>query len=69
VATTIGPGVIVAVLIAAALVYDWRKTGKLHPVLLWGGLAVVALEFLRLPLSATPQWIATAGWFAAFGAG
>jgi hypothetical protein len=69
VATTLGAGIIVGVLILAALVYDWRKTGKPHPVLLWGGLAVVALEFLRVPLSATPQWIATAGWFAAFGTG
>lgn len=68
VATTIGPGVIVAVLIAAALVYDWRKTGKLHPVTLWGGLAVVALEVgLRVPLSTTPQWMAIADWFGAFG--
>lgn len=68
VATTLGAGIIVGVLIVAALVYDWRKTGKLHPVTLWGGLAVVALEFLRVPLSATPQWMAMADWFGSFAA-
>jgi hypothetical protein len=68
VVTTLGAGVIVAVLIGAALVYDWRKLGKPHPVTLWGGLAVVALMVLRVPLSATPQWLAMADWFGAFGA-
>ncbi len=67
-ATTLGPGAIVAVLIAAAAVYDWRKLGKVHPVTLWGGLAVVALEVVRVPLSTTPQWAAIADWFGAFAA-
>jgi hypothetical protein len=68
VVTTVGAGVIVGLLILAAIVYDWRKTGKPHPVILWGGLAVVALEVLRVPLSATPQWMAMADWFGSFGA-
>jgi hypothetical protein len=68
VVTTLGAGAIVAVLIAAAAVYDWRKIGKVHPVTLWGGLAVVGLEVLRVPLSATPQWLAVADWFGTFGA-
>lgn len=56
VATTIGAGVAVALLILAAIVYDWRKRGRPHPVYLIGGAAVVIVELIRVPLAETPQW-------------
>ncbi len=68
VTTTVGPGLVAALLIVAAVVYDWRKRGKPHPVTVWVGAAIVAVELLRVPLSATPQWRAIATGFSAFGA-
>jgi hypothetical protein len=50
-----------ALLIPLAL-WDYRSTGRLHPVTLWGGLALVLSHPLRLALSGTPQWMAFARW-------
>ncbi|WP_372782646.1 hypothetical protein [Phenylobacterium sp.] len=64
--TTIGAGVIVAVLILVALVYDWRKNGKPHPVYLIGGAAVVLIEIGRTALGDTAQWQAIARYLGTF---
>jgi hypothetical protein len=66
VAATIGAGLIVAALIVAAVVYDWRKRGRPHPVYAIGGPAVVAVELIRVPLSTSPAWLAVADFFAGF---
>ena len=66
VVTTAGPGVLVAVLILAITLYDWRKNGRLHPVYLIGGAAVVLLELGRVALGDTPQWQAIAQAFGSF---
>lgn len=66
VSTTIGPGLIVALLILVALVYDWRKNGRPHPVYLIGGPVVLLVEFGRLALADTPQWQAIAQAFGRF---
>jgi hypothetical protein len=50
------PAAIVDLLLVAAIVFDWRTRGKVHPVYLIGGAALVALQFLRGPLSQTPLW-------------
>lgn len=50
-----------ALLIPLAL-WDYRTRGRLHPVTLWGGLALILSQPLRLAVSATPQWIAFARW-------
>ncbi|MFI4964426.1 MAG: hypothetical protein ACHP9T_03575 [Caulobacterales bacterium] len=60
VTTTLGAGLIVGVLILAAVIYDWRKRGRPHTVYVVGGLAVMAVIFLRAPLADTPQWQAVA---------
>jgi hypothetical protein len=60
VTTTLAPAVIVGVLILAAVIYDWRKRGKPHPVYVVGGIVVMAIMFLRVPLAQTPQWQAIA---------
>ncbi|HVY03506.1 MAG TPA: hypothetical protein VG983_07605, partial [Caulobacterales bacterium] len=56
----IPPAMIADLLIAVALIYDWRTRGKPHPVWIWGGAAVVIEELLRLPISSTPAWRAIA---------
>jgi hypothetical protein len=67
--TTAGAGVVVGVLILVALIYDWRKNGRPHPVYLIGGAAVMVVELGRVALGDTAQWqaIATAmGRFATY---
>lgn len=54
------PGLVVDLLIVAAMVYDWRTRGRPHPVYLWGGPAILAIQILCLPVSATPAWMAVA---------
>ena len=48
--------------IVALVAWDWRTRGRLHPATLWGGLAVVVSQPLRLALSGTAAWLAIAGW-------
>jgi hypothetical protein len=47
---------IVDVLLLAAIFFDWRTRGKVHPVYLIGGAALIAVQFSRGPLSTTPLW-------------
>jgi hypothetical protein len=44
------------------VVWDVASRGRLHPVTLWGGLALIAAQPLRMLLSQTPAWLAFAGW-------
>jgi len=61
-----GPALIVAgfvltdLFIVPLAIRDWRTRGKLHPVTLWGGLAIVVSQPLRLVVSGTPAWQAVA---------
>lgn len=48
--------------IAALLVYDLSTRRRVHPATIWGGLLIVASQPLRLMISATPAWLAFAGW-------
>jgi hypothetical protein len=43
-------------LLAAAVVYDRVTRGRIHPVYLWGGGALIASVPLRLMISTTPAW-------------
>ena len=48
--------------IVALGAWDLASRGRLHPVTLWGGLAIVVSQPLRLVLSGTGAWLAFAGW-------
>jgi hypothetical protein len=48
--------------VLAILTYDLVTRRKVHPATIWGGLLLVASQPLRLMLSATPLWLAFAGW-------
>lgn len=48
--------------IVALVAWDLASRGRLHPVTLWGGLAIVVSQPLRLVLSGTGTWMAFAGW-------
>jgi hypothetical protein len=48
--------------IVAIGVWDFRTRGRLHPATLWGGLAIIVSQPLRLVLSGTEAWLAFARW-------
>lgn len=64
VAISVPPGLVIDVLIVVAMVYDWRSRGRVHPVYLIGGPALLILQIIRVPLSTTPSWHAIANWVA-----
>jgi len=49
-------------LLIPMIIWDFRTRGRLHPVTLWGGLLIIALEPLQLMISGTEGWIAFARW-------
>jgi hypothetical protein len=44
------------------IVWDLVSRRRLHPVTLWGGLTLIAVQLLRFPLAGTHAWLAFAGW-------
>jgi hypothetical protein len=48
--------------IVAGIVYDRWSRGRIHPVYVWGGAALVISVPLRLALSSTAAWRAFAAW-------
>jgi hypothetical protein len=48
-------------LVACAL-YDLATRRRVHPVYVWGGLAILVSEPLRLLVSQTPLWLAFGDW-------
>jgi hypothetical protein len=59
---TYSAAAIVDLLLIAAIVLDWRTRGKVHPVYLIGGAALVAVQFSRGALSETPLWQGALDW-------
>lgn len=57
---TLPPAIVIDLLLVAMLVYDRKATGRFHPVTVWGGVAIIAVQVLCVPLSTNPAWIATA---------
>jgi hypothetical protein len=58
---TIAPALVACLLLAVAIVFDWRTRGRPHPVYIYGGAALVAVKFLNWPISVTPAWHSFAG--------
>lgn len=57
---TVPAGLITDLLLIPALWHDWKTRGRIHPAFVWGGLALVAHQVLRVPLAASPAWHAIA---------
>ena len=47
---------VIAVLLVGALIYDRRTRGTLHPVLLWGGILLIALQMTRGFVGGSELW-------------
>jgi hypothetical protein len=58
---TIAPALVAYLLLVVAIVFDWRRCGRPHPVYLYGGAALVAVKLLNWPISMTPAWHSFAG--------
>jgi len=57
---SVPPGLLVDLLLVAAIVYDWRTRGRPHPVYLIGAPLIVLQQLLNVPISATPAWMTIA---------
>jgi hypothetical protein len=58
---TVMPGIVVDLLIVAAMVHDRRTSGKVHSTYWYAGAAVLAVQVLRVPVSTTAAWHWTSG--------
>jgi hypothetical protein len=58
---TIAPAMVACLLLVVAIVADWRRRGRPHPVYIYGGAALVAVKLLNWPISMTPAWHSLAG--------
>ena len=56
------PALFVDLLVVAAIIHDWRKRGRPHPVYLIGGSVLLAIQLLLVPASSTAAWMAVAKW-------
>ena len=61
VAVTIPPAFVAYLLLVVAMVHDWRSRGRPHAVYVIGGLVLIAVKLLNLPISTTHAWHAFAG--------
>jgi hypothetical protein len=48
--------------VLAIVIYDHRRLGRVHPVTLWGGLALMLSFPARLALGKTDLWLGFAAW-------
>ena len=53
---------VVDLLILTGVLYDFVTRRKVHPVYVWGGLAILASQVIRIALSGTSAWLAVATW-------
>ena len=58
--STFGPALL---FIVALGVHDRRSLGRIHPVTLWGGIAIALSLPVVFALSGTSTWLAFSGWF------
>jgi hypothetical protein len=67
VASVMPSALIADALILAGMIYDIRRRGRVHPAYVIGGVIVLAVQFLREPVSTTHWWYAIADFLARFG--
>jgi hypothetical protein len=61
----LGPPVVLAVatlFLVPLVVWDGKVLGRIHPVTLWGGLAIAVSGPLRLVVARTDEWVAVSHW-------
>jgi hypothetical protein len=63
--TTI-PGILVAALVVAAMVHDWRSRGRVHPAYWWGFGSLIAVYALRPVVGYSAAWFRFTDFLLAF---
>ena len=63
---TMMPAFVIDALILAAVLYDWKARGRLHPAYVWGFGAVLAVHLSRPVIARTEAWYAVADFLARF---
>ena len=61
----LGPPIVLTVatlFLVPLYVWDWKALGRIHPVTLWGGLAIAVSGPLRLLVSRTDGWSTASHW-------
>jgi hypothetical protein len=58
------PALVADLFLVVAIVRDWRMLGRPHPVYVYGGIALVGLQLLTVPVAATETWMHIAKAFA-----
>jgi len=66
VAASLGPSMMVELLVVAAMVHDWRERGRVHPAYWWGFGITIAVDLLRPVIGYTDAWYAVANFLLAF---
>jgi len=59
------PGVVL--LVAPAMVYDWRTRARPHLDYLIAGAVLLFVQLIRVPLGPLPQWLEFTHFLAGFG--
>jgi hypothetical protein len=59
---SVPPGMLVDLLVVAAIVFDWRTRGRPHPVYLVGGAVLMVVQLCAVPVSGTETWMSVARW-------
>ncbi|MBN8875447.1 MAG: hypothetical protein J0H67_21625 [Rhodospirillales bacterium] len=57
----VGPGLVTCALLLIPMAQDWRLHGRPHAAYVWGGLSLLALKLLQVPIAASAAWQAAAG--------
>ena len=60
------PALLGDLIIVLAILFDWRTRGRPHPAFLWGLGGLLAVQFLRVPISRTDAWLGFADFLATF---
>ena len=63
---TMVPGLIADALILAAVLYDWKSRGRLHPAYAWGFGVVLVVHLSRPFIARTEAWYAVADFLVRF---
>lgn len=64
--TSVLPSLVVDAIMLAAIAYDWRAHGRLHPAYLIGGGIMLFVQFARIPFSHTEAWYAITSFLVSF---
>jgi hypothetical protein len=64
--SVVASGLIADTFVLIGMIYDWRKRGRPHSAYVVGGVILVAIQILRVPMSTTQSWYAFADFLARF---